>query len=70
MKKPKINLNELLLALSGSDETESFLDRTTGEILMRWEEDPEVDKIEARLAAGPEGRYEPIERVPSTSGSR
>lgn len=65
MKKPKIDLNELLLALGGSDETESFLDRTTGEILMRWEDDPEVDKIEACLAAGPEGRYEPIERVPS-----
>jgi len=65
MKKPKIDLDELLLALGGSDETESFLDRATGDILMRWEDGPEVDKIEARLAAGPEGRYEPIERMPS-----
>jgi len=63
MKKLKINLDELLLALGGPDEMESFLDRTTGEILVCWDDDPEVEEIEARLAAGPEDRYEAIEPV-------
>ena len=65
MKKLRINLDELLTALESFGELAYFLDRFTGEILMRWDDDPEVDKIEARLAEGPDDRYEAIEPVPS-----
>lgn len=65
MKKIKIVLEEFLLALDSSGEMENFLDRTTGEILLRWEDDPGVDEIDARLAAGPDERYELIDPWPS-----
>lgn len=65
MKKLQINRGELLLAFESSDQMEYFLDLATGEILMRWEDDPVVDEVDARLADGPDGRYEPIEAVPS-----
>jgi hypothetical protein len=65
MKRLRIDLDELLLALSSSGGLGNFLDRTTGEILVRWEDAPDVDGIDARLAAGPDERYEAIEPVPS-----
>ena len=66
MKKLKIDLSELLMAFdSPSGETGYFLDRTTGEILMRWDDAPDAEEIDARLAAGPDERYEAIEPVPS-----
>lgn len=65
MKKLQIDLEVFLLALDSSGEMENFLDRTTGEILLRWEDDPAVDEIDARLAAGPDDRYELIEPWPS-----
>ena len=66
MKQLKIDLGDLLLALdSSAGEAEYFLDRTTGEILMRFEDAPDTDEIDARLAAGPDERYHAIEPVPS-----
>jgi hypothetical protein len=66
MKKLKIDLGELLLALdSSAGEAEYFLDRTTGEILMRFKDAPDAEEIDARLAAGSDERYEAIEPVPS-----
>ena len=66
MKKLKIDLGELLLALdSSAGEAEYFLDLTTGEILMRFEDAPDAEEIDARLAAGSDERYEAIEPVPS-----
>ena len=65
MKKLRIDLGQFLLALDSSSEMENFLDRTTGEIVLRWEEDPGVGEIDARLAAGPDGRYELIDPWPS-----
>ena len=66
MTKLRIDLDELLLAFdSSSGETAYFLDCTTGEILMRWDDAPDAEEIDARLAAGPDERYVPIESVPS-----
>ena len=66
MKQLKIDLGELLLALdSSAGEAEYFLDRTTGEILMRFKDAPDAEEIDARLAAGSDERYEAIEPVPS-----
>lgn len=65
MKKLKINLDDLLLALDSTGETESFLDRCTGEILVRLKDAPDADDIEARLAVGPDDRYELIDPLPS-----